>query len=174
MARKVEIKNILDCQREYLGDVLKEGYPRSKEWAEDAFTKAQKELGVPDNLMPRWYFCTEIDELNYHSDEDRGVTLGRFVPIDGVIKLSALLLWYGTQKVVEHVVYHEMCHVKHMTDILATKNKTSMKNKFCRWVTEEQYAHGPAFKKYMKVCQYQDETVIDWINYLDECRVIDF
>lgn len=172
MARKIEVKEIIDNQRTYIEDlVASTGYPKAKEWAEDAFIKAGEILAIPEAMMPRWYFCREIDDLE--ADED-GVTLGRFVPIDGIVKLSQLLFLYGTQEVIEHVVFHEMCHVRHMIDILETKNKRSLKNKFCRWCTEVDYAHGPAFKKYMKLCDYQDQTVIDWFSYLDMCQVVDF
>jgi len=172
MARKINVNEIISEQRKYMEGVISgEGYPKAQEWAEDAFKDAQKILGIDAKLMPRWEWVP-IYEMN--DDFEEGITLGKFVPIDGVVRLNQIMFFYGTQEVIYHVVFHEMCHLAHMIDLLATKNNTSRKNKFVKWVTDECYAHGAAFKKFTKLSKYQDEVAEDWLLSLRDRQLINF
>jgi len=172
MATKIDINDIMSKQRQYIEDVISgDGYPRSNQWVVEAFKEAQEILGIDSKLLPRWEWVP-IDEMNDEYDE--GITLGRFVPVDGMIRLNQIMLFYGTEEVIKHVVFHEMAHLAHMVDILATKNTTSKKNKFVRWCTDEDYAHGAAFKKFTKLSKYDDSVAINWLQSLDERKLINF
>ena len=173
MAQKISVSDIINSQRKHAEEMIQIGYPRSDEWVREAFAGAQQILGIDEKLMPRWEWVEQNDMCGDDDDDDK-ITLGRFVPMEGNILLNKMLFYYGTRDVIQHVVFHEMSHLAHMISILSTKSNSSRGRKFVRWCTDEQYAHGAAFKKFMKLCEYQDDVVFAWFNILDERKLINF